>query len=75
MEQATIQVPVDVATATAFAALPPEQQEQVGKTLALWLNNPQNNNSLLLQVMEQLQATASANGLTQEILDDLLADA
>lgn len=69
----TIVLEVDAAIARAFNELTPEKQQKIQADINQLLGESLQVKTLQ-QIMAQASAEAAANGLTQEILDAILAD-
>jgi hypothetical protein len=68
MKAITLQVKDD--TAEKIQQLSAERMEQLSKIVELWVSEPKP----LLQVMEEIGEYAAKKGITNEKLDELLAD-
>ena len=71
MENITIQV--DSAIAQAYRDAEPEKQEKIQTIVNDWLKLIIQDKSLE-QIIEELQEQAKMQGLTQEVLDEILRD-
>ncbi|MEM1167644.1 MAG: hypothetical protein AAGJ08_00750 [Cyanobacteria bacterium P01_H01_bin.35] len=71
MENITIQVDPEIAKAYREAV--PEQQRKIQTIVNNWLKSIIQEKSLA-QIIQEMQEQAKANGLTQEILDQILED-
>ncbi|BAW95787.1 hypothetical protein NIES970_07000 [[Synechococcus] sp. NIES-970] len=69
----SITIPVEPQLAAAYQQAEPEQQEKIQLLLNLFLEKTINPKPLLA-VMETASQQAIANGITPEILADILAD-
>lgn len=71
MENITIQV--DSETAQAYRNADPEKQRKIQMFLNIMLKKTVNQKSLL-ETMQEVSQAATANGMTPEILESILAD-
>ncbi len=71
-----VSIPLAPKVASAYAKARPEEQKKVDYLVNLWLKNifsgRRNINDKLFDTMEQIGKIAAANGLTPEILQDIL---
>lgn len=75
MKTATITLPVDAATAEAYAAATAEQQRKIQLLLSLRLQElTLSEGRPLPAVMDEISDQAEARGLTPELLESLLHD-
>lgn len=72
----TITIPVDPAIAKAYREADPEKQQKIATIVNDWLKSiiQEKQEKSLEQIIEEMQYQAKANGLTQEILDQILAE-
>lgn len=72
----TITIPVDPAIAKAYREADPEKQQKIATIVNGWLKSiiQDKQEKSLEQIIEEMQYQAQANGLTQEILDQILAE-
>jgi hypothetical protein len=71
---AMITIPVDEEVASLYGAASEQDKLKLQIMLRLWLTHHANNHRTLEQIMDDMSQQAAANGLTPEILDDLLRD-
>ena len=69
MENITIQVDPEIAK--AYREAEPEKQQKIQTIVNNWLKSIIQEKSLA-QIIQEMQEQAKANGLTQEILDQIL---
>ncbi|MEA5575981.1 hypothetical protein [Anabaena sp. UHCC 0451] len=75
MENQTISIPVDVATAQAYTKSSEEEQKKIQLLLGLRIRELLDKPSVSLnQLMDEIGAKTEARGLTPEILEYLLND-
>lgn len=75
MTDATIEIPIKEDLARIYNEAALEDQQKIQRLLELWLrelNEPRIDS--LLSLMDSISDEAMSNGLTPEILDDILAD-
>lgn len=72
----TITIPVDPAIAKAYREADPEKQQKIATIVNDWLKSiiQDKQEKSLEQIIEEMQYQAKANGLTQEILEQILAE-
>ena len=72
----TITIPVDPAIAKAYREADPEKQQKIATIVNDWIKSiiQEKQEKSLEQILEEMQYQAKANGLTQEILDQILAE-
>lgn len=72
----TITIPVDPAIAKAYREADPEKQQKIATIVNDWLKSiiQEKEEKSLEEIIEEMQSQAKANGLTQEILDQILAE-
>lgn len=76
MEIVTIAVPVDAQTARAYQEASPETRKKIELLLSLQLRDVMSGPQRSLQeIMDDIGRQAEANGLTPEILAEILRDA
>ncbi|PZV03200.1 MAG: hypothetical protein DCF32_14220 [Leptolyngbya sp.] len=69
----TIAIQVDEAIAKAYRAADPAEQLKIQQLLNRWLKQTMQRRPLDT-IIQDLQTQAQANGLTQDILNDILDD-
>jgi pantoate kinase len=69
----TITIPVDPEIAKAYREAEPEKQQKIATIVNDWLKSIIQEKSLE-QIIEEMQEQAKANGLTQDIFDQILAE-
>jgi pantoate kinase len=69
----TITIPVDPEIAKAYRESEPEKQQKIATIVNDWLKSIIQEKSLE-KIIEEMQEQAKANGLTQDILDQILAE-
>ncbi len=69
----TITIPVDPEIAKAYREADPEKQEKIATIVNDCLKSIIQETSLE-QIIEEMQSQAKANGLTQDILEQILAE-
>jgi len=69
-------IPVDPAIAKAYREADPEKQQKIATIVNDWLKSiiQEKQEKSLEQIIEKMQSQAKANGLTQEILEQILAE-
>ncbi|GAB4282294.1 MAG: hypothetical protein Fur0025_11420 [Oscillatoriaceae cyanobacterium] len=72
----TITIPVDPAIAKAYREADPEKQQKIATIVNDWLKSiiQEKQEKSLEQIIEEMQYQAKANGLNQEILEQILAE-
>ncbi len=72
----TITIPVDPAIAKAYREADPEKQQKIATIVNDWLKSiiQEKEEKSLEEIIEEMQYQAKANGLTQEILEQILAE-
>jgi len=70
----TITIPVDPAIAKAYREADPEKQQKIATIVNDWLKSiiQEKEEKSLEEIIEEMQSQAKANGLTQEILEQIL---
>lgn len=66
----TIQLEVSDEVAEKVHQLTPEQRQELSRLITVWANNPKP----ILKVMAEISEYAQRQGLTPEILEELLKD-
>ena len=75
MATVPITIEVDEEAAKVYAAASPEEQQKYRLLLSLYLKDVTTRpRRSLLEIMDEMSATAAANGLTPEILESILRD-
>jgi ethanolamine ammonia-lyase small subunit len=69
----TITIRVDAEIAKAYREAAPEKQQKIATIVNDWLKSIIQEKSLE-QIITEMQEQAKANGLTQDILNQILAD-
>ena len=68
MKAVTIELDDDLAS--RFSSLSPKQKKEIEELIALWIKKPRP----ILEIMAEISDYAKAQGLTPELLGDLLKD-
>ena len=75
MANPTITIPLDLQTARAYDAAPPEEKRKIQALLSLWLRElAVGEYRTLQQVLDEVAGKARSRGLTPEALNSLLKD-
>ena len=69
----TITIAVDPEVAQAYRAANPDQKQKIQFLVNAWLKHTMGDRSLE-DIIRDIQSQAAAQGLTQAVLDDILAD-
>lgn len=75
MSETTITIPIDLDTATRYSTASEQERRKIQILLRLLLrNSTASTTSSLQHIMDAMSDEAQANGLTLEILDEILRD-
>ena len=70
----TINISVDSSIANLYNNLNAMEQKKINLLLAIWLKKTLTNQKPFKEVMEECSQEAQANGLTPEILEEILLE-
>jgi len=70
----TINIPVDSTIANLYNNLNAIEQKKINLLLEIWLQETLTNQKSLTKVMEECSQEAQENGLTPEILEEILLE-
>lgn len=74
MKTTEITIEVEPSTAELYLSAPEQQKRQLNLLLSLYIQDAISSARPLKEVIRQASAEAQANGLTPDILDELLRD-
>ncbi len=72
MTTETIEIPVSEPLAQKFKSSPDNEKQKIGALFDMLLSRLQNDQRSIEEIAKQATKTAKENGLTQEILDNIL---